>query len=81
MPLLRRGHCQRIRGDSDARARDQARREIRDFKPNTYYIPKVKLPDGVVLTWKRGIEGADYRAIDEKGRIIDRRSAEAMSRG
>lgn len=33
--------------------------EIRDFKPNTYYVPKFKLPDGVVLTWKRRIEGAD----------------------
>ncbi|CAB3796940.1 DNA topoisomerase 3 [Paraburkholderia ultramafica] len=52
--------------------------EICDFKPITYYVPAVKLPDGVVLTWKRRIEGADYRGIDEKGRITDRRLAEAI---
>jgi DNA topoisomerase III len=52
--------------------------EIRNFKPVTYYLPKVELPDGVVLTWKRRIEGADCRGIDEEGRIIDRRLAEAI---
>ncbi|CAB3804369.1 DNA topoisomerase 3 [Paraburkholderia ultramafica] len=52
--------------------------EIRSFKPVTYYVPRIILPDGVVLTWTGRIEGADDQGIDAEGRIIDRRVAEAI---
>jgi DNA topoisomerase-3 len=52
--------------------------EIRNFKPVAYFVPEIHLPDGNVLTWTGRIEGADSRGVDEEGRIIDRRLAEAI---
>lgn len=52
--------------------------QIRNFKPVTFYVPQIKLPDGRVLTWKGRIDGADMRGIDEEGRIVDRQVAEAI---
>jgi len=52
--------------------------QIRNFKSVTYYVPEVVLPDGRVLAWDSRKEGGDMRGIDEEGRIIDRRVAEAI---
>lgn len=52
--------------------------EIRNFKPVRYYVPTIRLPDGVVLRWTGRIPGADDRGIDEEGRIIDRSVADAI---
>ena len=52
--------------------------EILNFNPVAYYVPKIRRQDGTVLTWTGRVEGADDRGIDEEGRIIDRRVAEAI---
>jgi DNA topoisomerase-3 len=52
--------------------------EIENFKERDYFVPTVRLPDGLELAWSGRIEGADETGLDEEGRIIDRRVAEAI---
>lgn len=52
--------------------------EILNFKSVAYFVPKIRRPDGTVLTWAGRVEGADEAGIDAEGRIIDRRVAEAI---
>lgn len=51
---------------------------IENFKPKTYFVPMVRLPNGLELEWTGRVDGADGRGIDEEGRIIDRRIAEGI---
>ncbi|WP_321820915.1 MULTISPECIES: DNA topoisomerase [unclassified Burkholderia] len=52
--------------------------DIETFKPVQYYVPVVTLIDGTQMRWyqRKGSEGQP--GFDEKGRIVDRRLAQAV---
>lgn len=52
--------------------------EIENFREKAYFVPMVKLPDGLELAWSGRVEGASENGLDEEGRIVDRRVAEAI---
>lgn len=52
---------------------------IEQFRPVQFYVPVVTLPGGYEVAWTEREEGAaDRRGLDEQGRIVDRRVAEAI---
>jgi DNA topoisomerase-3 len=51
---------------------------ISKFVAKTFYVPVVRLPDGLEMEWKGRSDGQVVAGMDEEGRIVDRRLAEAI---
>lgn len=57
---------------------ERREREIEAFKPKTFYVPVVRLPDGLVLEWKGRADGKPVDGMDHDGRIIDKTLADSI---
>lgn len=53
-------------------------KEIENFKPVTFFTPKVTMKDGLVLRWKSRTGFEDTPGFNSDGQIIDRRLAESI---
>lgn len=52
--------------------------EIENFKPQTYFVPVVVLPDGTKLRWEKRLEWEGQPGFDPNGRIIDENLANSI---